>query len=365
MVWIIECRATNSLHKTCGNDTRLPSKQKKKYLTRKHWTLQHATTTANREKNPTKKSPFNYFQPMCYSQTSQAKSARCRDRREQVISTPTPKRSGTCSTMVWIIKCRATDSLHKTCGNDTSLPSKRKKISHKVAMDLTARQNNCEPGKKMNKKVAFQLCSTHVLFPNITSKKRQMQRQERTGQFHVNSKEEWNIIHDGVNHRVQSNRQFTQDLRQRHKSSIEAEKNISQGSNGPYNTPKQLWTGKEIEQKCRLSVMLDPCVIHKHHKQKTPDAETGENRSFPRQLQRGVEHNSRWCESSSAEQPTVYTRLAAMTHVFHRSRKKNISQGSIRPYNTPQQLRTGKKIQQKKSPFNYFQPMCYSQTSQA
>ena len=321
MVWIIECRATDSLHKTCGNDTSLPSKQKKishkvamdlttrqnncelgkklnknvafqlcsthvlftnitskkrqnqrqdrtghlhvnskeewnmfydgvnhreqsnqqftqdlrqwhtssieaekKYLTRKHWTLQHATTTANREKNPTKKSPFNYFQPMCYSQTSQAKSARCRDRREQVISTPTPKRSGTCFTMVWIIECRATDSLHETCGNDTSLPAKQKKTSHKEALELKTRQKNCKPGTMSKQKFAFQICLTHVLFPNITSIKRQMQRQERTGHFHVNSKEEWNMFYDGVNNRVQSNRQFTQDLRQWHKSSIEAEK---------------------------------------------------------------------------------------------------------------------------------------------
>ena len=67
-----------------------------------------------------------------------------------------------------------------------------------------------------------------------------MQRQEKTGHFHVNSKEKWNMFYDGVNNRVQSNRQFTQDLRQWHKSSIEAEKNNSQGSIGPYNTPKQL-----------------------------------------------------------------------------------------------------------------------------
>ena len=51
-----------------------------------------------------------------------------------------------------------------------------------------------------------------------------MQRQERTGHFHVNSKEEWNMLYNGVNNRVQSNRQFTQGPRQWHKSSIEAEK---------------------------------------------------------------------------------------------------------------------------------------------
>ena len=208
--------------------------------------------------------------------------------------------------MVWIIECRATDSLHKTCGNDTRLPSKQKKISHKEALDLTTRQNNREPGEKSNKKIAFQLCSTHVLFPNITNIKRQMQRQERTVLFHVNSKEEWNMFYNGVNNRVQSNRQFTQDLRQWHTTSIEAEKNISQGSIGPYNRPKQLWTGRKIEQKISLSIMFDPCVNPKHHKHKTPDAETGEIRSLPRQLQRGVEHVLRWCESSSAEQATLH-----------------------------------------------------------
>ena len=85
--------------------------------------------TVNREKTLNKNSPSIYVRPMCYSQTSQAKNTRCRDRREQVISTSTPKRSGTWFTMVWIIEWKATDSLHKTGGNDTRLPSKQKKIS--------------------------------------------------------------------------------------------------------------------------------------------------------------------------------------------------------------------------------------------
>ena len=219
--------------------TQVFHRSRKKYLTRKHWTLQHAKTTVNREKSPSKISPFKYIWPMCYSHTSQAKNARCRDRREQVTSASTPKRSGTCFTMVWIIECRASD--------------------------------------------------------------------------------------------------ITQDLRQWHKSSIEAEKNISQGSIGPYNTPKQPWTGRKIEQKISLSIMFEPCVNIRHHKLETPGAETRENRSIPRQLQRGVEQTLRWSEYSSAEQPTNYTRLAAMTQVFHRSRNKNISQWSIGPYNTPKQ----------------------------
>ena len=270
---------------------------------------------------------------MCYSHTSQAKNARCRDRREQVTSTSTPKRSGTCFTMVWSIECRAsditqdlrqwhkpsidaekksymealglttrqktvnpkqistkihlsyilepcvnikhhkletpgaetrenrslprqlqrrveqtlrwwifesraTDKIHKTCGNDTSLPSKQKKISHKEALDLTTRQNNSKPGTMSKQKFAFQLCSTHVLFPHITSKKRQMQRQERTSHFHVNSKEEWNMFYDGVKHRVQSKRHYTRLAAMTQVFHRSREK-ISQGSIGPYNTPKQ------------------------------------------------------------------------------------------------------------------------------
>ena len=99
--------------------------------------------------------------------------------------------------------------------------------------------NNCKPETDFQQKFTFHICSNHVLISDITSLKRQVQRQERTGQFHVNSKEEWNKLYDGVNIRVQSNRQITQDLRQWHKSSIEAEKNIAQESIGPYNTPKQ------------------------------------------------------------------------------------------------------------------------------
>ena len=92
--------------------------------------------------------------------------------------------------------------------------------------------------------------------------------------------------------------------------------------------------------------MFDPCVIPKHHKHKTPDAETGENRSFPRQPQRGVENILRWCTSSNAEQPTIYTRHTAMTQVFHRSRDKT-SQGIIGPYNTPNNCKPETDFQQK------------------
>ena len=92
--------------------------------------------------------------------------------------------------------------------------------------------------------------------------------------------------------------------------------------------------------------MFDPCVIPKHHKHKTPDAETGENRSFPRQPQRGVEHILRWLKSSSAEQPTIYTRHTARTQVFLRCREK-IWHGKIGPYNTPNNCKTETDFQQK------------------
>ena len=149
---------------------------------------------------------------------------------------------------------------------------------------------------------------------------------------------------------------ITPDLRQWHKSSIEAEKNISQGSIGPYNTPKQPWTGRKIEQKISLSIMFEPCVNIRHHKLETPGAETRENRSIPRQLQRGVEQTLRWSEYSSAEQPTNYTRLAAMTQVFHRRRKK-ILQGSIGPYNTPNNCKPETDFN-KNSPFIFVRAMC-------
>ena len=120
---------------------------------------------------------------------------------------------------------------------------------------------------------------------------------------------------------------------------------------------------KKIEQKIRLSIMFDPCVIPKHHKHKTSDAETGENRSIPRQLQRGVEHVLRCCEKSSAAQPTVYPRLAAMTQLFHRSGKKYL----IRKHWTLQHAKTTVNREQcpsKISPLKYVWPLCYSQTSQ-
>ena len=336
--------------------TQVFHRSRKKRLTRKHWTLQHAKTTVNREKCPSKISPLKYIWPMCYSHTSQTKNARCRDRREQVISTSTPKRSGTCFKMVWIIECRASDITQDLRQWHKSSIEAEKNISQGSIGPYNT-PNNCKPKTDFQQKFTFHICSNHVLISDITSLKRQVQRQERTGHFHVNSKEEWNKLYDGVNIRVQINRQITQDLRQWHKSSIEAEKNISQGSIGPYNTPKQLWTWRKIEQKISLSIMFHPYVIPKHHKQKTPDAETGENRSVPRQLQRGVEHVLRWCESSSAEQPTNYTRLAAMTQVFHRSRKKYLT----RTHWTLQHAKTTvnrEKCPSKISPLKYIWPMC-------
>ena len=92
--------------------------------------------------------------------------------------------------------------------------------------------------------------------------------------------------------------------------------------------------------------MFEACVNIRHHKHKTPDAETGEKRSFPRQPQRGVEHKLRWCKSSSGEQPTIYTRHTAKTQVFHRSREK-IQQWKIGPYNTPNNCKTETDFQQK------------------
>ena len=61
------------------------------------------------------------------------------------------------------------------------------KTSHKEALDLTTRQITVNRKQIPNKKNTFHKCSIHVLISNITCLKRQMQRQERTGHFHVNS----------------------------------------------------------------------------------------------------------------------------------------------------------------------------------
>ena len=113
-------------------------------------------------------------------------------RRVEVISTSTPQRGGTCFTMVWIIECRATDSLHKTCGNDTSLPSKLEKNISQGSIEPYNTPNNCKPETDSQQKITFDICSAHLLFPNITSIKRQKHRKERTDHLYVNSKEEWN-----------------------------------------------------------------------------------------------------------------------------------------------------------------------------
>ena len=239
----------------------------------------------------------------------------------------------------------------------------RKKISQGSIGSYNT-PNNCKPETDSQQKKTFHKCSIHVLISNNTSLKRHLQRQESTGHFHVNSKKRWNMFYDGVNNRVQSDRQFTQDLQQWHKSSIEAEKKSHKEALG--RTTRQITVNrKQIPNKKKhLSNMFEPCVSIKHHKLATPDAETRENRSLPRQLQRGVQHVLRWCESSSAEQAPAYTRLAAMTQAFHRSWKK-ISRKEALNLTTRQTTVNRKQIPNKKSPSIYVRPICYSQMSQA
>ena len=130
------------------------------------------------------------------------------------------------------------------------------------------------------------------VIPNITSIKRQMQRPEKTGHFHVNSKKEWNIVFDGVNHRVQSNRQFTHDIWQRHKSSIEAEKKTSQGSIGPCNTPNSCKPEKDSQQKFTFHACSNHVLI-------------SNNTSLKRQMQR-IERTGHFHVNSKEEWNKLY-----------------------------------------------------------
>ena len=60
------------------------------------------------------------------------------------------------------------------------------------------------------------------------------------------------MFYDGVNNRVKSDRQFTQDLRQWHKSSIEAEKESHKEALG--RTARQITVNrKQIPKKKHLS----------------------------------------------------------------------------------------------------------------
>ena len=276
--------------------TQVFHRSRKKYLKRKHWTLPHAKTFVNQKQCPSKNSPFKYVWPMCYSQRSQTKNARCRHRREQVISTSTPKRSGTCFTMVWIIECKATDSLHKTCGNDTSLPSKQKKTSQKEALDLTTRQNNCEPGKNRPKKWPFKY--VRPMCYSQTSQAKNARCRDRREQVISTSTPKrsgtcftmvWILECRATDslHKTCGNDTSLPSKQKKISHKVAMDLTTRQNNCEP---------GKKRNKKSRLSIMFDPCVIPKDHKQKTPDADTGENRSFPRPLQRGVEHVLRWCE---------------------------------------------------------------------
>ena len=78
------------------------------------------------------------------------------------------------------------DVSHKICGNDTNLPSN-------ITLVKSNLQKTCSKSQNSKSNNVRPMC-----FPNITGAQRQMQRQERTGHFHVNSEEERNMFYDGV-----------------------------------------------------------------------------------------------------------------------------------------------------------------------
>ena len=124
---------------------------------------------------------------------------------------------------------------------------RRKNISQ-GSIGLHNTPKACKSEQDSQQKFTFNKCSAHVLFPNITSIKLQMQRQEKTGHFHVNSKKEWNNVFNGVNHL--SAEQPT--IYTRHMAMTQVfhrRKKISQGSIGPCNTPNTCKPERESQQK--------------------------------------------------------------------------------------------------------------------
>ena len=219
--------------------TQVFHRSRKKCHTRKHWTLQHAKTFVNRKKTKQKFAFKLCSAHVLFPNITSIKRQMQRQEKTSHFHVNSKEEWKKLYDGVNIrVQSNRQITQHIRQWHKSSIEA-GKKIS-KGSIGPYSTPNTCKPERDSQQKFTFHICSNHLLISNITSLKRQMQRQERTGQFHVNSKEEWNIIHDGVNHRVQSNRQFTQDIRQWHKSSIEAEKNISPASSGPYKKSKQL-----------------------------------------------------------------------------------------------------------------------------
>ena len=233
--------------------------------------------------------------------------------------------------MVWIIEWRATDSLHKTCGNDTSLPSKQKKISQRSNVQAKIRPSN------MFDQSVIPEHHKHKTHDGETGENRSLPRQllkgvELTLLWCKTSNAEQQTVHTR--------------LAAMTKVFHSGRKNISQGSIGPYNTPNSCKPGTRSKQKfafqiCSTNLLFPSITSIKRRMER--QQRTGH---FHVNSQRGVKHVLRWCEKKSAEQPTIYTRYTAMTQVFHRSRKK-ISQGSTGPYNTPNNCKPETDSQQK------------------
>ena len=333
---MIERRATDSLHKTCSNDTSLPAKQRKT----SHKEALELKTRQNNCKPGTmskQNSPFKYVSPMCYSQTSQAKSARCRDRREQVTSTSTPKRSGTCFTMVWIIECRATESLHKTCGNDISLPSKQKKNISQGSIGPYNTRKQLWAGKNQAKISPFNY--VRPMCYSQTSEAKNARFRDRREQVIYTSTPKRSGTYFTMVWIIEC--RATESLHKTCGNDIslpsKQKKNISQGSIGPYNTPKQLWAGKNQAKISPFNYVRPMCYSQ------TSEAKNARFRDRREQViytstpkRSGTYFTMVWiieCRATDSLHETCGNDISLPS-----KQRKNISRGSIGPYNTPKQL---------------------------
>ena len=157
-------------HKICGNDTNLPSN-----ITLVKSNLQK---TCSKLQNP----KSNNVRPMSFPKHHRRRTPDA----ETGENRPLPRQLPRGVEHGVIVKCRDPTFLTRFAAM-TQIYHRTLRLSKVTYKKLAA-------SYKIQNQTMFDPC----VFPNITGAERQMQRQERTGHFHVNSEEEWNMFYDGV-----------------------------------------------------------------------------------------------------------------------------------------------------------------------
>ena len=246
-------------HKICGNDTNLPSN-----ITLVKSNLQKTCSKSQNSKS-------NNVRPMCFPKHHRRRTPDAETGENRPL--PRQLRRGVEHVLRWCDRqVQGPDVSHKICGNDTNLPSNitlvKSNLQKTCSKSQNSKSNNVRP-------MCFPKHHRRRTPDAETGENRPLPRQLRRGVEHVLRWCDRQVQGPDVSHKICGN-------------DTNLPSNITLVKSNLQKTCSKLQNPK--------SNNVRPMCFPKHHRRRTPDAETGENRPLPRQLRRGVEHVLRWCD---------------------------------------------------------------------